>query len=91
MTFKWAVLSVLAKRPDRRVTFAEIKQEAGQVLEVGNRAGQARYPELGDVDLLQAGLVSIDKAGLQITEAGVGLAVRAVLRHHQQARQLNIT
>ena len=74
MTFKWAVLIVLAKRPGRHVTFAEIKQEAGQVLEAGNRAGQARYPELGDLDLLQAGLVSIDKAGLQITEAGLSLA-----------------
>ena len=40
------MLSVLAKRPDRRVSFAEISREAGQVLEPGNRAERARYSEL---------------------------------------------
>ncbi|MEH2477250.1 cell division protein FtsB [Nitrobacteraceae bacterium AZCC 2146] len=73
MKFKWAALDVLAKWPDRRVTFAEIRREVGQILETGNRAEQARFSELGDIDLLQAGLVSIDDVGLQITDAGLSL------------------
>ena len=73
MKFKWAVLNVLAKWPDRRVTFAEIRQEVGQVLETGDRAEQERFSELGDIDLLQAGLVLIDETGIQITDAGLSL------------------
>jgi hypothetical protein len=71
--FKWAVLNVLAKWSDRRVTFVEIRREVGQILETGNRAEQARFSELGDIDLLQAGLVLIDEVGLQITDAGLSL------------------
>jgi hypothetical protein len=71
--FKWAVLNVLAKSPDRRVTFAEIKREVGRILETGNRAEQERFSELGDIDLLQAGLVLIDDVGIQITDAGLSL------------------
>jgi len=63
----------LAKWPDRRVTFVEIRREVGQILETGNRAEQARFSELGDIDLLQAGLVLIDEVGLQITDAGLSL------------------
>ena len=73
MKFKWAVLNVLAKRPDRRVTFPEIRREVGQILGTGDRAEQARFSELGDLDLLQSGLVSIDESGLQITDLGLGL------------------
>jgi hypothetical protein len=71
--FKWAVLNVLAKWPDRCVTFVEIRREVGLILESGNRAEQARFSELGDIDLLQAGLVLIDEVGLQITDAGLSL------------------
>ena len=73
MKFKWAVLNVLAKWPDRRVTFAEIRREVGPFLETGNRTEQARFSDLGDIDLLQAGLVLIDEVGLQITDAGLCL------------------
>ena len=37
MKFKWAVLNVLAKWPDRRVTFAEIRRQVGSILETGDR------------------------------------------------------
>ena len=72
-TFKWAVLNVLAKWPDRSVTFAEIRREAGNILETGNQIEQARFSELGDIDLLKAGLVLLDDVGLQITDAGLSL------------------
>jgi hypothetical protein len=71
--FKWAVLNVLAKWPDRRVTFAEIRREVGQILETGSQIEQKRFSELGDVDLLKAGLVLLDDDGLQITDAGLSL------------------
>ena len=73
MKFKWAVLNVLAKWPDRRVTFAEIRREVGQILETGSQIEQKRFSELGDVDLLKAGLVLLDDDGLQITDAGLSL------------------
>ena len=73
MKFKWAVLNVLAKWPDRRLTFAEIKREVGNILETGNQAEQARFSELGDIDLQKTGLVLLDDVGLQITEAGLSL------------------
>jgi hypothetical protein len=69
--FKWAVLNVLAKWPDRRLTFAEIKREVGNILETGNPIEQARFSELGDIDLLKTGLVLSDDVGLQITDAGL--------------------
>jgi hypothetical protein len=71
--FKWAVLNVLAKWPDRRVTFAEIRREVGQFLEAGNQAEPERFSELGDIDLLETGLVLIDEIGIQITDAGLSL------------------
>jgi hypothetical protein len=71
--FKWAVLNVLAKWPDRRVTFAEIRREVGNIPETGNQIEQARFSELGDIDLLKAGLVLLDDVGLQITDAGLSL------------------
>jgi hypothetical protein len=71
--FKWAVLNVLAKWPDRRVTFSEIRREVGTILETGNQVERERFFELGDIHLLQAGLVSIDDVGLQITDAGLSL------------------
>ena len=37
MKFKWAVLNVLAKSPDRRATFAEIRRQVGSILETGDR------------------------------------------------------
>ena len=73
MKFKWAVLNVLAKWPDRRVTFAEIRREVGNILETGDQIEQARFSELGDIDLLKAGLVLLDDVGLQITDAGLSL------------------
>ncbi len=73
MKFKWAVLNVLAKWPDRRLTFAEIKREVGSILETGNQFEQTRFSELGDIDLLKTGLVSLDDVGLQITDAGLSL------------------
>src|SRR6476660_1552405 len=71
--FKWAVLNVLAKWPDRRVTFAEIRREVGNIPETGNQIEQARFSELGDIDLLKTGLVLLDDVGLQITDAGLSL------------------
>ena len=73
MKFKWAVLNVLAKWPDRRLTFAEIKREVGNILETGNQIEQARFSELDDIDLLKTGLVLLDDVGLQITDAGLSL------------------
>ena len=47
MKFKWAVLNVLAKWPDRRVTFAEIRREVGNILETGDRPVFPPLPPLG--------------------------------------------
>ena len=73
MKFKWAVLNVLAKWPERRLTFAEIKREVGNIPETGNQIEQARFSELDDIDLLKTGLVLLDDVGLQITDAGLSL------------------
>ena len=59
MEFKWAVLEVLAKWPDRRVPFADIRRELGKILQTGTRTERARFSELGDMDLLESGLVLI--------------------------------
>ena len=73
MKFKWAVLNVLAKWPERRLTFAEIKREVGNIPETGSQIEQARFSELDDIDLLKTGLVLLDDVGLQITDAGLSL------------------
>ena len=76
MKFKWAVLNVLAKWPERRLTFAEIRREVGNIPETGNQVEQARFSELDDIDLLKSGLVLLDDVGLQITDAGLSLLGR---------------
>ena len=49
------------------------KARSRTILETGNRAEQERFSELGDIDLLEAGLVLIDDVGIQITDAGLSL------------------
>lgn len=72
--FKWAVLSALAKRPDRRATLEEIRREAGTfIASMDQSEPLRRLAALDDVDIFQSGLASCDEAGLQITGAGLAL------------------
>src|SRR5260370_22081999 len=74
LNLKWAVLHVLAKSPDRRVTFGEIRREVGDILETGTPIGQPeRFFGSDDIDIHKAGLVLLDDVGLQITAAGLSL------------------
>jgi hypothetical protein len=74
LNFKLAVLHVLAKWPERRATLDEVRREIGIIIVNGEQTEQLkRFSVLGDIDIFQSGLVSRDKAGLQITEAGLSL------------------
>ena len=74
LKFKLAVLSVLAKLPERRVTLDEIKQEIQTIVVNQDETEQLkRFASLGDIDIFQSELVSRDDNGFQITEAGPSL------------------
>lgn len=76
--FKWAVLSALAKWPDRRATIEEIRREADAFIANMDRTELLqRFAALDDIDIFQSGLASRNEAGLQITGAGLAL-VRSV-------------
>src|SRR5689334_3304493 len=71
--FKFAILEILAKRPEGRASIDELWREWEDVAERKDRVG--RFPDYEDVDLLEAGLVVLDQKSLQITATG-----RSVLR-----------
>jgi len=74
VNFKLAVLKVLAKHPERRATPGEIRREVGIIIASGDQTEQLkRFSALGGIDIFQSGLVFRDKAGLQITDAGLSL------------------
>jgi len=74
VNFKLAVLTVLAKWPDRRATAGEVRREVGIIMADEDQAEQLRrLSALGDIDIFQTGLVSRNREGFQITDAGLSL------------------
>jgi hypothetical protein len=74
VNFKLAILTVLAKWPDRRATAGEVRREVGIIIADEDQAGQLRrLSALGDIDIFQTGLVSRNREGFQITDAGLSV------------------
>jgi len=74
LNFKLAILTVLAKWPERRATVDEVRREVGIVIANDDQAEQLRrLSALGDIDIFQTGLVSRNEEGFQITDAGLSL------------------
>ena len=74
VNFKLAILTVLAKWPERRVTVDEVRREVGVIITNEDQAAQLRrLSALGDIDIFQTGLVSRNDEGFQITDAGLSL------------------
>jgi len=74
VNFKLAILTVLAKRPDRRATAGEVRREVGIIIADADQAERLRrLSGLGDIDIFQTGLVSRNGEGFQITDAGLSL------------------
>ncbi|UGY13407.1 hypothetical protein HAP48_0033140 [Bradyrhizobium septentrionale] len=74
MKFNLAILSVLAARPEQRIPLDEVSREVKRMIAAGDGATQLkRSSELGDADVFEAGLASINDAGLQITGSGLSL------------------
>ncbi|MEH2469329.1 hypothetical protein V1284_000773 [Nitrobacteraceae bacterium AZCC 2299] len=73
MRFKLAILNLLAKHPARRLTLEEVRREVEMIPATGQTEQLKRFAALGDIDIIQSGLVLQDDDGLQITEAGLSL------------------
>ena len=74
VNFKLAILTVLAKWPERRATVDEVRREVGIIIANEDQAEQlGRLSALGDIDIFQTGLVSRNEEGFQITDAGLSL------------------
>ncbi|WP_338824297.1 hypothetical protein [Bradyrhizobium septentrionale] len=74
MKFNLAILSVLAARPEQRIPLDEVSRDVKRMIAAGDGATQLkRSSELGDADVFEAGLASINDAGLQITDSGLSL------------------
>src|SRR5713101_2087749 len=74
LNFKLAILTVLAKWPERRATVDEVRREVGIVIANDDQAEQLRrLSALDDIDIFQTGLVSRNEEGFQITDAGLSL------------------
>jgi len=72
--FKLAILNVLAKSPEGRATFDEVRRGVRVIIASGDQSEQLkRFAEFGDIDIFQSGLVLRDDAGLEITDAGLSL------------------
>ena len=66
VNFKLAILTVLAKWPDRRATVDEVRREVGTIIPSEDQAEQLRrLSALGDIDIFQTGLVSRNEEGFQ--------------------------
>src|SRR5579863_610149 len=70
---KFAMLKILAGRPDGRARIDELRRELEAAADGPDMAGH--FSELEGVDVLQAGLVASEDQSLHITDAG-----RSVLR-----------
>ncbi|WP_166294506.1 hypothetical protein [Bradyrhizobium sp. 2S1] len=65
---------MLAARPEQRIPLEEVSREVKRMIAGGDGAAQVRRSsELGDADVFEAGLASINDAGLQITDSGLSL------------------
>ena len=72
--FKFAVLNVLAKWPERRISLDEIRREIGtRIVNEGRVDQPSCISVLADIDIFRSGLLTQNKQGLQITEAGLSL------------------
>lgn len=74
MQFNFAMLDILAKRPDGQATLDDIQREMQAGPESQNES-QARFSEFADVDVFESGLVVLEEGSYRITDAG-----RSVLR-----------
>lgn len=74
MRFNVAILGVLAAKPEQRIAVDEVSREVKRMIASGDPAAQLnRSSEIGDTDVFQAGWVSINDAGMQITDEGLSL------------------
>jgi hypothetical protein len=74
LRFKFAVLKVLAKRPERRMSLDEIRCEIGaHIVNEGPVDQPNCIAVLTDIDIFRSGLLSQDEQGFQITEEGLSL------------------
>ena len=74
MNFKLVILCVLARSPGRRVALGELRREVESIIEFGDPGAEMkRTPALDDIDIFEAGLVSRDPTGLQITDLGLSM------------------
>jgi hypothetical protein len=74
MNFKLVILCVLARSPGRPVALGELRREVESIIEFGDPGAEMkRSPALDDIDIFEAGLVSRDPAGLQITDLGLSM------------------
>jgi hypothetical protein len=72
VNFKLAILNVLGRWPERRITVDEVRREVGIIIANEDQAEQLRrLSALGDIDIFQTGLVSRNEEGFQITDAGL--------------------
>lgn len=69
MQFKLAILSVLATRPDGRVTLDELKGEV-EALTANADQPDGLASALDDIDIFQSGLVIPEDGGLRLTDRG---------------------
>jgi hypothetical protein len=70
--FKFAVLKVLAKWPDRRISLDEIRREIGsRIVNEGPVDEPNCISALADIDIFRSELLSQNELGLQITKAGL--------------------
>jgi hypothetical protein len=70
--FKFAVLKILAKWPERRISLDEIRREIGtRIVSEGPIDQPNRISALADVDIFRSELLSQNELGLQITESGL--------------------
>jgi hypothetical protein len=71
MNFKVAILSLLAERPEKRVSLEELRRRVETMIAAGDQPWQvADFPTIDNVDIFESGLVSRNHNGLQITDAG---------------------
>ncbi|WP_456732094.1 hypothetical protein [Bradyrhizobium sp. USDA 3364] len=65
---------MLAARPEQRIAIDEVSREVKRMIAAGDEATRLkRSSKLGDADVFQSGWVSINDAGLQITDSGLSL------------------
>ncbi|MBR0872319.1 hypothetical protein JQ633_18280 [Bradyrhizobium tropiciagri] len=74
MRFNLAILTVLAAKPEQRIAVDDVSREVKRMIASGDEAAKLkRSSELGDADIFQSGLASINDDGMQITDKGLSM------------------